>query len=93
MAIGVMRELRDRGLRVPEDVSITGFDNIELSQYTDPALTTVNVPRARIGQLCFEALVRDESRPELPRNLSIDPELVVRGSTARPAVLSGGTSA
>jgi DNA-binding LacI/PurR family transcriptional regulator len=81
MAIGVLRELRERGLRIPTDISVTGFDNIELSEYSNPPLTTVNVPRERIGQLCFEALVRDESRPQLARNLSIDPELVVRGST------------
>ncbi|NJN99609.1 MAG: substrate-binding domain-containing protein, partial [Anaerolineales bacterium] len=57
MAVGVLRELREAGLRTPEDVSVTGFDNIELSEYLYPALTTVNIPRQRIGRLIFHALV------------------------------------
>jgi DNA-binding LacI/PurR family transcriptional regulator len=49
MALGVLRRLRERGLRVPQDVSVVGYDNIHLSEFTCPALTTVNVPRDRIG--------------------------------------------
>jgi LacI family transcriptional regulator len=82
MAIGVLKELRDRGLNVPKDVSVTGFDNVHLAEFTIPALTTVNVPRSRIGQLCFDALVHEQGQGFPPdRNILIDPELVVREST------------
>ena len=82
MALGVLAELRSHGLAVPCDVSVTGFDNIRLAEYAFPALTTVDVPRAAIGQLCFEALLE-----ETGRSIVIEPELVVRDSTGiAPAV-------
>jgi DNA-binding LacI/PurR family transcriptional regulator len=61
MAVGAMREVRERGLRIPEDVSITGFDNIKLSEFCYPALTTVHIPRDLIGRTVFTSLVPDES--------------------------------
>jgi DNA-binding LacI/PurR family transcriptional regulator len=80
-AIGVLRELRDRGLRVPEDVSVTGFDNILLAEYCFPALTTVHIPRDRIGHLCFLALVPESAQEGLPgREITVEPELIVRES-------------
>src|SRR5258708_16351158 len=59
MALGVLRLLRERGLRVPEDVSVVGYDNIHLSEFTCPALTTVNVPRDRIGHSVCAALLAE----------------------------------
>ena len=56
MAAGVLRELRESGLRVPEDVSVTGFDNIGLSEFCYPPLTTVHIPRERIGRILFSIL-------------------------------------
>ncbi len=82
MAIGVLRELHEQGLSVPGDVSVTGFDNIRLAEYTTPALTTAHVPRERIGALIFEALVPDQARAqEANREVTIDPALIVREST------------
>ena len=82
-AIGVLRELRDQGLRVPDDISVTGFDNIKLSEFCYPALTTVHIPRDRIGQSVFESLVppQDGKPPQGSREILIDPEFVVRDST------------
>jgi len=82
MAIGVMRELRDQGFQIPRDVSVTGFDNIELSAFVHPALTTANIPRHRIGEMAFEALVPTD-RPGLKqgREILIEPELVLRESS------------
>jgi DNA-binding LacI/PurR family transcriptional regulator len=88
MAIGALKELQALGIAVPQEVSVTGFDNIQLAEYANPGLTTVNVPRARIGQLCFEALVRDPGRPEVDRSITIEPELVVRESTGVAAKLA-----
>lgn len=82
MAIGVLRELRDKGLKVPEDVSVTGFDNIELSEYIYPALTTVNIPRRRIGERIFDILMANAGAPAGEVEILIEPELVVRESTA-----------
>jgi len=90
MAIGVLRELRERGLRVPEDVSVTGFDNITLSEFTVPPLTTLDIPRWRIGRVCFEALVNHGGSARFSADTVIEPELVLRGSTGlAPAARNG----
>lgn len=82
MAVGVLRELRDQGVRVPEDMSVTGFDNIKLAEFCSPALTTVHIPREQIGQTIFEHLVPDAKKEQVTgREILIDPELVVREST------------
>ncbi len=82
MALGVLRELRDRGLRIPADVSVTGFDNIRLSEYACPALTTADIPREAIGTMVFETLVPAEAEaPALGREIAIQPTLIVREST------------
>jgi LacI family transcriptional regulator len=82
MAIGVLKELRANGLSVPGDVSVTGFDNITLSEYSYPALTTADIPRAEIGRLIVDALLRKgQARGG---EIVLQPELIIRGSTARP---------
>lgn len=78
MAVGVLKELRDRGVRVPEDISVTGFDNIGLTEFVSPSLTTVHIPRERIGQLVFENLMGDR---DATRDIMIDTDLVLREST------------
>jgi DNA-binding LacI/PurR family transcriptional regulator len=80
MAVGAMREIRDRGLRVPEDISVTGFDNVKLAQFCYPALTSVHIPRDQVGQIICDSLIPDaNTRPET--EVCIDPELVVRESS------------
>src|SRR3954464_7471800 len=66
MAMGALRELRERGMRVPEDVSVTGFDNVKLSEFCYPALTTVHIPRDRIGHIIFDRLAPKADRAEVP---------------------------
>jgi len=85
MAVGVLRELRDRGLRVPRDVSVTGFDNIKLSEFCHPQLTTVHVPREQIGQTICRGLLPSEEQGPIEHDVLIDPELVVRDSTGPAA--------
>lgn len=80
MAVGAMREIRERGLRIPEDVSVTGFDNIRLSQFCYPALTTVHIPRDRIGQNICDALIPN-TKTRFEHEILVDPELVIRDST------------
>ena len=82
MAVGAMLELRERGLQVPRDISVTGFDGIELSRYCYPALTTVNIPRDQIGHMIFRSLTAQAGDTEIiGREFTITPELVVREST------------
>lgn len=79
MAVGALRELRETGLCVPADISVTGFDNINLAQFCDPALTSVHLPRDRIGQIMCDFLINRESQYQ--HEFLIDPELVTREST------------
>jgi LacI family transcriptional regulator len=82
MAVGALRELRERGLRVPEDISVTGFDNVKLSEFCYPALTTVHIPRDRIGHIICERLAPNgNKRDAADQEILIDPEFVVRDST------------
>jgi DNA-binding LacI/PurR family transcriptional regulator len=82
IAVGAIRELRNQGLSVPGDVSVTGFDNVALAEFSCPSLTTIHIPRAEIGRLVVEALLPDASgAPPAARTISLDPELVVREST------------
>lgn len=84
MAIGALLACRKRGIGVPQDLSIIGFDNIETSQYVTPALTTVHQPKLRLGQLAMEMLLdRLAGRPV--ENQLLPTELIVRESTAAPA--------
>jgi LacI family transcriptional regulator len=86
-AVGALRELRERGLRVPKDVSVTGFDNIRLSEFCYPALTTVHIPRERIGQITCDCLLPQAEAPAARETeIVIDPEFVLRDSTG-PAPL------
>ena len=79
MAVGALREARTRGLRVPEDLSVTGFDNVTLAQFSVPALTTVHIPREQIGRTICACLMRDDVPRE--QEFVVEPELVVRDST------------
>ncbi len=84
-AIGVLHCAYDLGLRVPQDLSVVGFDDILFAEYTQPALTTVAVPRAEIGRTAFEALWTMLSDPELKgREYRVGTNLVTRQSTAPP---------
>src|SRR5438067_5563325 len=87
MAVGALRELRERGIRVPEDISVTGFDNVKLSEFCYPALTTVHIPRDRIGHIIFDRLAPKPDKPETPaeHEIVIDPEFVLRDSTGPAA--------
>jgi DNA-binding LacI/PurR family transcriptional regulator len=80
-AIGVLRALAERGLRVPDDMALIGTDGIELGRYTTPALTTVDHPRAELGVLGIEALcaLLGGDAPEHTERV-LAPTLVVRES-------------
>jgi len=84
MALGVLRALRERGLRLPQDVSIVGYDDTPSAAYLDPPLTTVRQDLAEVGRLAIELLIEAGENPALSRQLTVAPELVVRASSAPP---------
>jgi LacI family transcriptional regulator len=82
-AIGAIRALQEQGLRVPQDVSVLGFDDIPGAAFHSPSLTTVRQPLNRMGEVAAQTLLdRIEGRKEYPSEIAIEPELVVRESTA-----------
>jgi LacI family transcriptional regulator, repressor for deo operon, udp, cdd, tsx, nupC, and nupG len=88
MALGAIRAARSRGLSVPEDLSVVGFDDSPLIAFTDPPLTTVRQPVAAMGHAAVSALVSEiVGTPASRIELKFHPELIVRASTgAAPQV-------
>jgi LacI family transcriptional regulator len=84
-ALGVYEAARQRGLRVPEDLSVVGFDDLPVGRWVSPSLTTVRQPLAEMGQAAAEMLGSlIEGLPLGSRRIELATELVVRGSTAAP---------
>jgi len=82
MAIGILRALTEQGLRVPEDVSLIGFDDIDFCQYTVPPLTTVRQDRVAMGRGAVERLVALIEGAEEVSPLVLPTQLIIRKSTA-----------
>jgi DNA-binding LacI/PurR family transcriptional regulator len=81
MAIGILRALTEQGLRVPDDVSLIGFDDIDLCQYTAPPLTTIRQDRVAIGHGAVQRLVAMIEGTAEATPLIIPTQLIVRKST------------
>jgi LacI family transcriptional regulator len=88
-AIGAVRAFRDAGLRVPEDVSVVGFDDIQAAAYLTPRLTTVRQPLRQMGEMAAKQLLMriSNGHAKAPQLISMAPELVVRESTGPARVL------
>lgn len=83
-AIGAIRALREAGIRVPEDVSVVGFDDIPGAAFQNPSLTTVRQPLRKMGVIAAEHLLQRIARPNsdsFPRLITVEPEFIVRKST------------
>ncbi|THD44417.1 MAG: LacI family transcriptional regulator, partial [Bradyrhizobium sp.] len=86
IAIGAIMEAKAQGLRVPHDLSVVGFDDIEMGQICDPALTTVYQPRREMGRKALETLARWVEAPgRRPADILLDYKLAVRDSAMPPA--------
>jgi DNA-binding LacI/PurR family transcriptional regulator len=91
-AIGSMRAFQDAGLRIPEDVSVVGFDDIRIAVHNNPSLTTVRQPLPKMGEIAARTLLnRIEEHEEWVPEIAIEPEFVVRNSTARAQALASVT--
>ncbi len=84
LAAGALMAARDLGLRVPQDLSITGFDDIELAKLVDPPLTTVHVPHRDMGRRAARALVDMIQDSSQPQAINLDTYLCLRGTLAPP---------
>jgi LacI family repressor for deo operon, udp, cdd, tsx, nupC, and nupG len=82
MAIGLMRTLFSAGLRVPEDISVAGFDDIEFAAVAEPPLTTIHQPRRELGQAAASALIELLQGRSSPKRIRLETELVIRDSVA-----------
>jgi DNA-binding LacI/PurR family transcriptional regulator len=80
-AIGCVRALHDAGLKVPEDVSVLGFDDIQSASYCVPSLTTIRQPLQQMGSLAANLLLKKMAKKRQPETVKVDPELVIREST------------
>lgn len=84
-AIGAIRALRDANLRVPEDVSVIGFDDIQVAAYHNPRLTTIRQPLHDMGETAARILLqRMQGFRDYPEVFAVPPELIIRETTAPP---------
>ena len=91
MAIATIRAALKLGLRVPEDLSVVGFDNIELASYVSPALTTMGLPLYQMGVAAAEIAIRLLAGTSGKEEAWFTPELIVRESTGPPLTHTGRT--
>ena len=84
MAIGALGALSDAGLRVPEDIAVTGFDDIAMARYLNPPLTTVHVDAFRLGERAVERLLAIGRGDATPGHEELPTRLVIRGSCGSP---------
>jgi len=86
-AIGAIRALRDANLRVPEDVSVIGFDDISVAAYHTPRLTTIRQPLRDMGETAARVLLqRIQGLKDYPKTIPVTPELIIRETTASPSL-------
>ena len=84
LAMGALKSLFENDLRVPADMEVFGYDNLKMAQYMQPRLSSVDVPKARLGQVAVEELISHiEDREKEYCNVNINPRLVFRETTAR----------
>ena len=88
LAAGAMLAVREMGLRVPQEVSLVGFDDIDIARLLDPPLATVHVPHRRMGQAAARLLLQLRDKAPEAKNTAFEAELIERGSLA-PVSLAG----
>ena len=83
VAVGVLLACRELGLHVPDQLSVVGYDDVDLARYVTPPLTTVHQPKLRLGEIAMQMLLAIlDGRPVANQVLPVD--LVVRASTGTP---------
>jgi LacI family transcriptional regulator len=87
VAFGAMAAIRDRGLTIPDDIALVGFDDIPLARYIDPPLTTMHLPAVELGRQAGKMIIGlIEEGHVVVKNILLETELIVRASCgAQPA--------
>ena len=82
LAMGTIRAIREKGLRIPADIAVVGYDDIEMASLLEIPLTTVHTPRYRLGKTAVNILMEHLSKEknEIPQQLTVKPSLIVRNS-------------
>jgi len=93
LAIGAMAEARKLALDIPRQLSITGFDDVEIAAQVDPPLTTISVPAAEIGRGAADYLINAIAGLPIPKSVQLPYRLIMRGSTAPPRAMPVGQRA
>lgn len=83
LAVGAVRQAEQMGLRVPDDISITGFDDIELARIVQPGLTTIHVPHREMGRKAAVELIKMVETSSAGQSIRLETKVVTRGSLAR----------
>jgi LacI family transcriptional regulator len=81
LAVGAVKHCKSAGLHVPEDVSIVGFDNLEIAHVVEPELTTIDVPAREMGQMAAEALIELKNTEQKGITKKLQTRLLIRQST------------
>ncbi len=90
LAIGAMVFAKEKGLHIPGDLSVVGFDDMEISAYYDPPLTTMAVPAYEMGRLAAKILIENiQGEGKTPQQYILDTNLIVRGSTGKKKIPEG----
>ncbi|HUN94848.1 MAG TPA: LacI family DNA-binding transcriptional regulator [Bradyrhizobium sp.] len=90
LSIGAIAEARKMGISVPQQLSITGFDDVELSAQIDPPLTTISIPAAEIGRGAADYLINAIAGMPIPKSVQLPYRLIIRASTAPPRIAPAG---
>jgi len=83
-ALGALRALYGHGIKVPDDISLVGFDDLAIASYTSPLLTTVGQPKQQMGRMAMETMLKLISGVDTKANIKVEGELIIRESTAPP---------
>ncbi|NQT60700.1 MAG: LacI family DNA-binding transcriptional regulator [Bacteroidetes bacterium] len=87
LAMGALKSLHENGRRVPDDVEVIGFDNLYMAQFMQPRLTTVDVPKYKLGQIAVEELLMHIEDEDIPyKTTNMDSRLIFRETTRSPRV-------
>ena len=81
LAIGALLEAATLGIEVPRQVSVTGFDDLEMARHIQPSLTTMHVPTERMWQMVADRIIASLDQVPMPRVAEVEVELIVRSST------------
>lgn len=83
-ALGALRALYAHGVKVPDDISLVGFDDLAIASYTSPQLTTVSQPKQQMGRMAMDTMLKLISGVDAKANIKVEGALIIRESTAPP---------